>query len=89
MAVWCAGWDETEWPSGVLVGMRLGGCLVCWLGWDWVAVWSAGWDETGWPSGVLVGMRLGGCLVCWLEWDWVAFWSAGWQLCAHYQKNLL
>ena len=29
MAVWCAGWDETGWLSGVLVGMGLGGCLVC------------------------------------------------------------
>ena len=32
MAVWCAGWDETDWLCGVLVGMRLGGCMVCWLG---------------------------------------------------------
>ena len=23
MAVWCAGWDETGWLSGVLVGIRL------------------------------------------------------------------
>jgi len=44
VAVWSAGWDETGWPSGVLVGMRLGGCLVCWLEWDWVAFWSAGWQ---------------------------------------------
>ena len=22
MAVWCAGWDETGWLSGLLVGMR-------------------------------------------------------------------
>jgi len=21
--------------------LRMGGCLVCWLGWDWVAVWNA------------------------------------------------
>ena len=54
MAVWSAGSDETGWLSGLLVGIRLGDCLVCWLG------------ETGWLSGVLVGMRLGGCLVCWL-----------------------
>jgi len=66
VTVWSTGWDETGWLSGLLVGMRLGGCLVCWLGRDWVAVWSAGLDETGWLSGVLVGMRLRGCLVCWL-----------------------
>ena len=41
MAVWCAGWDETVWLCGVLVGVRLGGCLVCWLGWDLLAVWCA------------------------------------------------
>jgi len=67
MAVWYAGWDETEWLSGVLVGMRLCGCLVCCLGWDWVAVWCAGWDETAWLSVVLVWMRPVGFLVFWLE----------------------
>ena len=29
---WLSVWDETGWLSGVLVGMGLGGCLVCWLG---------------------------------------------------------
>jgi len=32
VAVWSASWDETGWLSGLLVGMRLGGFLVCWLG---------------------------------------------------------
>jgi hypothetical protein len=32
VAVWSAGWDETGWLCGLLVGMRLGGFLVCWLG---------------------------------------------------------
>ena len=31
MAVCWAGWDETVWLYGVLVGMRLDGCLLCWL----------------------------------------------------------
>ena len=70
-------WYFSLCVGGYLVGMRLGGCPVCWLGWDWVAVWCAGWDETGWLCGVLVGMRLGGCPVCWLGWDWVVVWSAG------------
>ena len=30
VAVWCGGWDETGWLSGVLVEMKLLGCLVCW-----------------------------------------------------------
>jgi len=58
VAVRCVGWDDTGWLSVVLFVMRLGGCILCWLGCDWVAVWFAGWNEIVWLPILLVGMRI-------------------------------
>jgi len=46
------------WLSGLLVGICMGGCLVCWLGWD--HIYMRHW---------YFSLCKHGCLVCWLGWD--------------------
>ena len=53
------------WLSGLLVGMRLGDCLVYWLGWDSVSSQPSSTELTVSMRHWYFSLCTGGCLVCW------------------------